>query len=104
MGQPLHLAVLSASADARTLTVTAKAAAVVAARSGGSSASGKGSGDGGASPLPIRALKPGGLVSATVVRVVENGLVVAFKAGPGPAFRGVIEQNHFAAPCKKEHW
>lgn len=57
--------------------------------------------------LPIRALKPGALVQSRVLRVVDNGLVVAFlhqSATGSKGLVGVIDQNHLAVPCKQEHW
>jgi hypothetical protein len=105
VGQPLELAVAAVNAAARTVSVVATRDAVVAARMLPSSSSSSSQ-----APLPVRAIKPGALVSATVVRLVQNGLVVKFECGGKGGGKksswqvGVVEQSHLPVHCKQEHW
>ena len=50
-------------------------------------------------------------MSATVVRLVDNGLVVKFGCGVGKTgtidgelFVGVVEQSHLSVHCTQAHW
>ena len=56
--------------------------------------------------LPVRALKAGDLVSGTVLRLADNGLVVRFTWGGagGASLIGVVDQSHLPVHCKAEHW
>jgi hypothetical protein len=107
VGQPLELAVVDVNATARTVSVIAKRQSVLEARLLACKCEMTGS----TQPPPIRAIKPGALVSATVVRLVDNGLVVKFGcsvgqtgAGDGELFVGVVEQSHLPVHCKQAHW
>jgi len=100
VGQPLDLKVVSVAADARTLQVTNRPEAVADARVDGPPPDHKGRRVGlplnGGAALPLRALKAGGLLSSRVVKVVDNGLVVALTLqGGGQGSKpllGVVEQ------------
>lgn len=99
VGQPLDLCVVSVAVDARAVQVTNQPELVGAARVDGPPLDHRGKRpagvpllNGGAA-LPVRALKPGGLVSARVVKVVDNGLVVAINLlGGAKPLVGVVEQ------------
>jgi len=103
VGQPLDLKVVSVAADARTLQVTNRPDAVADARVDGPPPDHKGRRVGpplnGGAALPLRALKAGGLLSSRVVKVVDNGLVVALNLqGGGQGSKpllGVVEQVRF---------